>query len=252
MAFDYPAFYYDNRLSDATPVASSTALDFNVLNLRDWRNYTWWKPEALPATVTVNCGSAKAADYLLVWGHNLYTCGATIELRGSTDNFGASDVLVATKTPTSDAPFLVRFSSTTYTYWRARVTGPVVPSIAILSFGTALVIPTYLEEGFDPLGREVKGSVNRSEKGNPLGSVFEYESYDRSLTFPWLTWSWLRSNWEVAWAAHLRFKPFVFAWDPGDHATELVYANPAPKYSAPHRPGSYGDLQVGIVGLRST
>jgi len=48
-----PKFFYDNRFDDATPVASSTAAgDFNVLNLRDWRPFTFWKPSAMPATVT--------------------------------------------------------------------------------------------------------------------------------------------------------------------------------------------------------
>src|SRR3954464_7747325 len=101
-----PKFLYDNRFNDAVPVASTTAAgDFNVLNLLDFRPYTWWKPTALPATVTIDSGSAKAADFAMIYGHDLFTQGATLEIRKSTDNFAANDVLVATKTPTSNDPF---------------------------------------------------------------------------------------------------------------------------------------------------
>ena len=100
----YPKIFHDNRLDDATPAASTTAAGYNVLNLRDWRPYTKWQPTALPATVTVDCATAKAADYAVIWGHDLFTQGATLEIRGSTDNFAASNVLVATKTPTSNEP----------------------------------------------------------------------------------------------------------------------------------------------------
>jgi len=92
---DYPKILHDNRLDDAAPVASTTAEDYDVLNLRDWRPYTWWKPTALPATVTVDCGMARAADYAYINGHNLVSSHAAIEVRGSSDNFVTSDVRIA-------------------------------------------------------------------------------------------------------------------------------------------------------------
>lgn len=89
-----PKIMHDNRLDDATPVASLTDADpqFDVLNLRDWRPYTFWKPASLPATVTVDSGVLRAADYALIYGHDLHTAQAAVQLRGSTDNFAASDV----------------------------------------------------------------------------------------------------------------------------------------------------------------
>src|SRR3990172_8530193 len=88
MANNYPKILYDNRLKDATPVASSTAAgDFNVLNLRDWKAFTWWKPQSLPATVTVDCGVARAADYAFVYGHDLVSSHAAIAIEASNDNF---------------------------------------------------------------------------------------------------------------------------------------------------------------------
>jgi len=250
MAMALPKFFYDNRFDDATPVASTTAVgDFNVLNLRAWRPYKWWKPAALPATVTVDCGSARAADYLAVWGHDLFTQGATIEVRGSTDNFNASDVLLSTTTPTTDSPFIATFASVSYRYWRIRITGTTMPSLAIVSVGAVLTAPTGLDEGFDPLGRKAEGQRPRSMTGNPLGSTTLYELWEEEIQLSPVEWSWLRNTFEPAWKKHLREKPFIFAWDLGDHPTELHLAITDGKFSSKHGIGTYAALKFKIAGL---
>ena len=244
-----PLILYENRFNDATPVASSTAAgNYNVLNLRDWRAYTWWKPNAMPATVTVDCGAAKAADYAVVYGHDLGTKGATIEIRASTDNFGASDVLIATKTPADDKPFLLQWASAAYRYWRIKVTGATAPSLAIAAVGAALQLPRRLTRGFDPLGRTLKGQANRSEAGHPLGKVIEFEEWSEKVSLRNMTWSWLRTTWQAAWEAHLRASPHVFAWDPTDHAGELYLVSIKDQYRTPHQVGEYADLDYDIVG----
>lgn len=246
----YPKILYDNRFKDATPVASSTATgNYNVLNLRDWRAFTWWKPATLPATVTVDCGSAKSADYLWVWGHDLFTNGCTIELRGSTDNFGASDVLVITKTPTSNKPFMVTVASASYRYWRVRITGSTAPSLAIVAAGAALDIPEYIKAGFDPLGRTVKGQANRSAGGFPMGRVVMYEDWSEDLRFDLLTWTWVRASFLPAWSAHIRSDPFGYAWDPDGHADELYLLAAKDQFRAAHRTGGWVDFSLPVMGL---
>jgi hypothetical protein len=245
-----PKFFYDNRFDDGTPAASTTAVgDFNVLNLRAWRPYKWWKPTALPATVTVDCGSALAADFLAVWGHDLFTQGATIEARGSTDNFSGSNVLLATKTPTTDDPFVVEFASASYRYWRIRITGTTMPSLAIAAIGAVLTAPVGLDEGFDPIGRKAEGQRPRSVTGNPLGSTTLYEVWDEEIIFNPVEWAWLRATFEPAWEEQLRDKPFIFAWDIGDHPTELHLATTDGKFSAKHSFGTYAALKFKIAGL---
>ena len=246
-----PRVFHDNRLDDATPAASTTATGFDVLNLRDWRPYTEWQPTALPATVTVDCGSAKAADYAFIWGHDLFTQGATLEIRGSTDNFAASDVLVDSLTPTSDDPFLLEWTSTSYRYWRINITGTTVPTLGIAAIGAALEIPAYLREGFDPIGTEPKGIFNRSVAGMPLGRSIQYEDWSQSLTFDNLSWAWIRSTWEPAWAAHLRGEPFGFAWNSTTYPTEIALVTAKAGSKTPHKSGSYADLQLDLTGLRA-
>lgn len=249
MATDYPLALYDNRLDDATPTASTTAAGYSVLSLREWRPYTAWKPTALPATVTVDCGSAKAADYWAIYEHDLYTQGATIELRGSTDNFAASDVLVDSVTPARDAPFVRFVASVSYRYWRLKITGTTMPTIAIAAIGAKFQIPAYLSSGFDPVGRQVRGQVNRSELGHPLGRTVMYEAWDEALSFECLSWSWLRADWLTAWRAHLRDEPFLWMWDPVGHPAEVYLVAVKDGFKSPHQPGSYTGLNLSIYAV---
>lgn len=250
MATDYPKILHENRLDDATPVASTTATDYNVLNLRDFRPYTWWKPTALPATVTVDCGSAKAVDYWAVYGHNLFTAGCTIELHGSTDNFSASDVTVDTFTPADNLAFARYVASVSYRYWRLRITGAaIMPSLAIAALGVLLDVPSYLMEGFDPTGRKVIGVSNRSMDGHPLGRTVKYEQWEESLRFQLLSWSWLRDSFVAAWDAHLRDDPFLFVWDPSGHADEIYLVMVKDNFETPHRAGSLCDLTLDVVAV---
>lgn len=249
MATDYPKILYESRLNDATPAASTTAAGFNVANLTDYRSYTWWKPTAIPATVTVDCGSALAADYCAIWGHDLNTTGCTVEVRGSTDNFAASDVLVATSTPTSDKPLLVFFSSVSYRYWRLTFTTGTPPTIAIALVGALLDIPAGVRGGFDPVGRNTVEQYNRSVDGHALGKVIEFEAWRQTVSFELLSWAWIRSTWQAAWAAHIRSEPFLFAWDPTNHATEVFHCVVRDGFNTPHQPGSLTNLSFELNGL---
>jgi len=251
MATDYPKILHDNRLDDGTPSASSTASgDYSVLNLRDFRPYTWWKPTALPATVTVDCGSAREASYWAVYGHDLFARACTIELRASTDNFAASNVLVDSLTPASDDPFVRYFTSASYRYWRLNITGGAsMPSLAIAAIGAELDIPAYLSSGFDPLGRMIKGQYNRSESGHPLGRTVKFEEWAESLRFELVTWAWVRASWLPAWRAHVRDEPFIFSWDPSGHPAEVVLVAVKDQFKTPHKPGSYTDLSFDVLGV---
>lgn len=273
-----PHILYENRLLDSAPVASTTAAGFSVLNLRDWRPYTWWKPTALPATVTVEAtivpdttsdlllengfflllengfkllidNKTKASDYALIWGHDLFTHGATIEIRGSMDNFVGSDVLVATRTPANNLPFMLIFASVYYRYWRVRITGSTMPSIAIASIGAALIMPTQLEYGFDPISRKTIGKSNRSEGGHPLGKSIDFEEWSASLTFTHVLQSFVRATFLPAWKVHLRSTPFVWAWDPEDNPTEIYLVQSGDNLSMPHDLPDRATLTFDVKGL---
>lgn len=245
-----PLFLYDSRFSDAVPVASSTAAGYAVASLTDWRPYTWWKPSALPANVTVDCGSAKAADYALVYGHDLATKGCTLEIRGSTDNFGASDVLVATVTPTGNGAILLRWAAVSYRYWRIRITGAGdEPALAIAAVGSRLEAPIGVPQGFDPLGREVDGQENSNENGQPLGRVISFERWRAQITLQRVPRTWAKDAFLPARQTHLRSIPFGFAWDADADPTNIRLVNMGKKVGVPHYSGSRCDLQFELYGV---
>lgn len=245
-----PRILYESRLADATPVASSTASgDFAAVNLADWISWTFWKPATMPATVTVDSGSVKSVDYWTAWGHDLFTQGATIELRSSSDNFGGVDDLVDTLTPGDDKPFARYVTTPARQYWRLRVTGASAPTLAIAAMGVRLQLPEGLASGFDPIGRMPVGRLNRSVTGQPLGRAIDYEVWKQTLNFELLSWAFLRDSWLPAWEAHLKGDPFLFVWDPVGKPAELRYVNQANGFSSPHLAGEFTRLKVDLEGL---
>lgn len=244
-----PRIFYDNRLADATPVASTTANGYAVENLTDWRPYTWWKPTALPATVTVDCGAARSADSLFVYGHDLFTQGATIETWGSTDNFSASNVLVDTYTPSSNSAFVRTFQSVSYRYWRIRLTGTTMPSLAIVAIGAMLELAGWCTfDAFDPRGYSIQGQTHRNERGQPLGKVIDFAARSNSVTARRVSWSWLTGTFLPAWDAHLRATPFGFQWHAGfDPVPWLVTAGD--DLRTPHYATGEADVSFDINGV---
>ncbi len=240
-----PKFLYDNRFADATPVASSTETgDFNVLNLRDWRPYTWWKPTAIPATVTVDSGSARARDYMLVYGE-----AGVYEARGSTDNFGASNVLLGTLTLTETGLGLVTFNSASHRYTRLTLPSGSPRAVAICAIGAALVSPVYLEGQFDPIYRRVHGQSNRNENGHPLGRAVYFEEWSAQITLRDVSWTWARDSFIPAWKTHLRGSPFGFVWDSDLYPGDVRLVQAGDRFRGPHRAGSFADIDIELEGV---
>ena len=240
-----PKFFYDNRFDDATPVASTTAAgDFNVLNLRDWRPFTWWKPTAVPATVTVDSGSAQARDYFLVYGE-----AGTYEARGSTDNFSASNVLLATIVLTATGLGLAVFASASYRYTRLTIPSGSPPAVAIAAIGTALEAPVWFEDSFSPIDREVHGHTNRNEAGHALGRIVNFESWQSQILLKNVSWTWARDTFLPAWKAKLRGQPFGFCWEPASYSGDVRLVAAGEKFAVPHRSGSRCDVRFDVEGV---
>jgi hypothetical protein len=247
MATGYPKILYENRFNDATPAASTTASGYSVLNVVDWRPYTWWKPTAGTSTITVDCGSAKSADYALI-----YAEAGVYQAYASTDNFVSSNVLQGTITLSATGLGWVAFTSVSYRYWRIlSITG--TPAVAIAAIGVALEVPAYFDEGFDPRGRTAVSQYNRSIDGHALGAVVDFQEWKQTLRFPLVNgssgWTWIRNSFEPAWNAHLMVKPFGLAWDPTGNATEVILLSSAGSFAAPHKAGGICDLTLAVSGV---
>lgn len=246
-----PRFLFESRLNDAAPVASSTAAGddpvYDVVNLLDFRRFTFWKPAAMPAEILVNSGGPSTADYLAVASHDLGTAGATIELQGSNDNFATAGVVVATVTPGDDLDFAVFFAAVSYSDWKIIVTGATAPTLAIVAFGDLFEIPSSLQNGYDPVARIPQGQFNKSETGAGLGSVHAYEKRDIAFSFSFVSWGWLRASWIPAWLAHLRGTPYLYLWNYQDYPAEILLLKTDGGFEGPHNSGSIATLSFRAV-----
>lgn len=98
----------------STLPSSNVAQEFRE---QPWRTGTSVATES----VTFDLGSAKSATSAIILDHTLTSGDSTIQLRGSTDNFAASNVLVATFTYAADI-MSATFGSASYRYWRFTFT----------------------------------------------------------------------------------------------------------------------------------
>lgn len=244
--------YWDNRFADATPVASSTASgDYNVLNVSAFRGYRRYKPATMNARIKVDCGIARPADSLFIWGHDLFTCATAIEVRGSTDNFSTSNVLVHSYTPPSDRPFARVWASQSFRYWALDLNGSIAPTLTVVCLGARLEIPGHLTgDSFDPVARRVVGQTHKNERGQPMGKIVDFEESTQTAVFMGLTWEWLRATWEPAWKAHIASEPVGWHWNAGVDSEPLLVML-GDEFTAPHRASRFADLTFTVEAVRT-
>lgn len=240
MPIEKPYILYDNRLDDGTPTATTTASGYSVLNLSDWRSYTYWKAGSTATQyITVDAGSAKAADSLAIISHDLFTRGASISVECSSDNFGADiTVALAAFAPTSDKAIFKTFTSISKRYWRLKITGLTAACfMGILVIGARLTFNRYLTEEFDPIGEEPVGESLESVQGQPLGSVVSFVKNNSKISLRIISDSWFTNTFKPAWDNHIsKFKPFFFVWNFTNFPTDirLMWLSPGQRLEAPY------------------
>lgn len=248
-----PFLLYDNRLEDGTPTATDTETGYDVLNLIDWREYTFWQADTFGTKyITIDCGAPVSADTLAVSGNNFYTASATISLESSADNATWTERLVGF-TVTSDDVFAKTFTSASARYWRLKIiTAAVAARMAILCIGIRLDMERYPQMMFDPDQQSPIVDSERSKVGYLLGNVINYHERQISASFKNLTPAWISSTFYPAWVDHLSLlKPFFFAWDITNHATEvyLVALKSGSKLSMPNTT-YFRSVDLNMIGSR--
>lgn len=167
--------YYPNLIDSYSAISgtsqASAALGYaNVAHehiSRVWRTGTSVADEY----VTIDLGSAQAATAAIIFEHTLTAGDSAIQLRKSTDNFAADDVLVGTFV-FSAAAMVLTFSSASSRYWRVKFTksaAGVSRDIARIFIGNYADIPL---DG-DGFGAEPKSLSNtdRSEGGQTFSTI---------------------------------------------------------------------------------
>ena len=120
MRFWYPNLIDVSGVGITSTSAATGAPVSNVANelkTRVWRTGTSTAAES----VTFDLGSSKACTAVILFAHTLLNTDSTIQLRKSTDNFAANDVLVTALTWASGA-ISATFASASSRYWRVVFT----------------------------------------------------------------------------------------------------------------------------------
>lgn len=120
--------YYPNLVDDYSAITGSSraSSDLSYENVAHEHVSKVWRTGATLADeyVTFDLGSSQAATAAIIFAHDLESADASagvIEVRKSTDNFAANDVLVGSFT-FSAAAMVLTFASTSSRYWRIKFT----------------------------------------------------------------------------------------------------------------------------------
>lgn len=158
-----PLIGWDNLVPQGTLTATSSATGFPVSGLLNGVTTDPWRPNAMPATVTLVLPTARFASMVCFAAHDLGTRGVTVILERLV---GATWTLVMQVTPIDDAPLILSFNAVSAVQWRVRFTGANTFRLSVMSLCLGLTIPGRIVPPHAPLHRvsEVE-LVGDSESG---------------------------------------------------------------------------------------
>lgn len=236
-----PIILYDNRFLD-NPVIAATDTDatgdYDVRNIRDTRPYLMHKFAALGTKYyTVDCGSAKAADTLALFNHNLGTAGAALSVESSPDNFNVVNQRLVPVNPSNDRALLKTFNTATERYWRAKIVTAGIPAQAGCAvLGSMLQFPRPPIGPFEPYREDVKSIVPDGDYGAQIEAASKYCPIRITARFQHLSRAWIENTFQPFWDGWMKKeKWFFFAWNIDDFPAHVFYVRRARGYqfSAP-------------------
>ncbi len=162
MAIEKPEIYYLNRLDGATVTASTN--NDNVWLLYNYSKlYPWIAGSTAAQNVLIRLGSSLACDCVIIENQN--AVGATWELRASTDNFSASNVLIDSWQQMTAGNILRRFTSASYPDWKVNISSGGTWEIGEMYLGESAQLPKNPVIPFDHESDIDKSLVSRSDRG---------------------------------------------------------------------------------------
>ncbi|HLC19117.1 MAG TPA: hypothetical protein VJM57_08920 [Thermodesulfobacteriota bacterium] len=258
-AWEKVKFFYDTMLGTpgSTLAATSTTSsgDYSVDYLYNMLEVNMWMAadttDPLYITFDAGTGNTADADYIVIWGHNLATAGATVSLQYSDDNFSLDiNEVFAPEAVTTDAVYVKEFTSPgPRRYWRVEITGHTAPpQMTICLWGNKTELD-YATASFDPYAQEVKANVNISQGGYLAGIHTMYTERQMTLTFnnaDSVLYDRIRSWWETSGV-----KNFFVAWDHANSPGDVFLMRPDQRFKNPFKSGGiYRDITINLQGRK--
>lgn len=217
-----PILAYNNLFESGTVAATEEDPDYLKENAYDWKPFDWWKPTTAAATtyLTVDSGSAVAADYWAVFAHANID---SVQLQESTDNFSSDITDVGSAvTPTGSELIFRTFTQSTKRYRRLKIIHTSVFSLGIAAIGTRIDLPAPLPPGFSPFSRDNKILNSKSGSGNMLGRSVIRNGWKFELDMDLFSNAYMRSTLQ-AFIDHAEVKPFFFSWNQDSYPDEAAF-----------------------------
>lgn len=148
--YDSPLLAWDNLIQKGTLTATSSAAGYPLSGLLNGYTTDPWRPDAMPATLTLTMASAVYADTLCFAAHDMATHGVTVILERFVNSAWSQVMTIA---PASDDPFIMAFPAMQASQWRIRFTGSNTFRLAVISLSRGLVIPGRVVPPHVPLHR---------------------------------------------------------------------------------------------------
>ena len=192
-----------------------------LIALANSLTYDRYRPNASPATITVDAGTAVTCDYIGIAAHTLN--GSSVTLASSDDDSTYTTRL--TFTPTNNDAIMGLFEPVTARYWRLTITFSQSPFIGSLYIGKVLEMQRAMYQGINPpkLSRLTEIRPNVSESGEWIGRSIIRKGYQTALQWNNLKAEWYRLNFDP-FARSARSNPFFIAWRPDTFPDDVIYA----------------------------
>lgn len=208
---------YQNLAYGITPTASTSAAGFPAVAATYPTTFEFWKPTAVPATWTVDLGTAQTVDSVCIVGD---FGGASVSVQRSTN--GTTWTTIDTETVT-DRINMFLFTAVSSRYWRLSFSG-VIPSLAVAYIGQSLAMQRRIYQGHSPLtlSRTTELSNNVSDGGQYLGRSIIRKGAQTTTEWKNLKADWYRLNFDPFVKA-ARTAPFFIGWRPVQFPSEIGY-----------------------------
>lgn len=218
-----PFVLWDNILQDATVSTSSQTTVGDGKNTLDNNTYDFWIPVSLPASITFTLPTQKAASYLGIASHSLFSSNCSVSLEYYD---GTSWVSVTSLTIEDDNSLIVAFPYTEATQWRLSITGSEAPSIGVVFLGTSLLFKTGILPGYTPIymGENIDLYNSTSLNGQFIGNSVERRGYESSFQLNILDRDFVEGQSFQSFRRHYNDGgTFFFASDPDGHREDVAY-----------------------------
>ncbi len=210
-----PVLLADNRFLDGTPTATSTATGYDVLNIRDLKEFTAFRAASSGTCyLTINCGSSKYADAIGIKAHNLGTAAASVSVESS-DNGSSWTERLAPFTPTDDKAILKLFPAVSAQHWRLKiVTASIAAQVAVCLLGVRITFPYPADGPYVPATSSVEADMTKGKTGIRLGANVRFKPYKIAPKWKDVPRSWVETYFLPFWNDYAsNLAPFFYAWD---------------------------------------